>query len=221
MVSEQPNHRITSEQSERNNLITCDGGALRIGIFGGAFNPPHKGHLFLARKAKELLKLDKIIFIPAGRAPHRRIERDSSRTRYKMVSLAIKNYPYFKVSDIEIKRKSRSFTIETVKKFKRNHSKNTKIYFIIGGDEALKIQKWKEYRELLKVCKFIVFPRKDFNLKSIDPWVKERVKFLNLDVPDISSSEIRSRTRFKKAIYRFVSPQVERYIKEHKLYKGG
>ncbi len=107
---------------------------MKIGILGGTFNPVHIGHLILAEEVREKLKLDKIIFIPTALPPHKdNMDIAPAGDRLKMLKLAIKGNKFFGVSDIEIKRKGRSYTIDTIKELK-NKFVNDELYFIIGSD---------------------------------------------------------------------------------------
>ncbi len=132
---------------------------MRIGLLGGTFNPIHFGHLQTAQSVFHRLKLDRILFIPTGKAPHKR-ENDLpiGANRLKMVQLALQDYPHFKTCDIEIRRPGLSFSIDTVRALKRRYAKDT-LFFIIGTDAFFNLPGWKEPERLLDLCPFVVVPR--------------------------------------------------------------
>jgi len=195
---------------------------MRVGILGGAFNPVHYGHLVIASEVKDRLKLDKIIFVPAGKAPHRRIKGATADERYEMVRLAIKDNPSFEVSRIEIEKSKivdrPTFTLETIREFIKIYGKGEKIYFILGLDEMLKISTWKEPRKLLELCKFVVVTRPGYDSRDLGKRIASKVIMLQVPGLDISASGIRSRIKGGKPI-RYLLPQsVERYIRKKQLY---
>lgn len=194
---------------------------------GGTFDPIHNGHLIIAENSRIEFKLDEIIFIPAGKPAHKiGREIESNRARYDMVLLAIESNPYFSLSSIELERQGTSYTIETIKSLKKVN-KDADYYFIIGEDSLYQLHKWKDYKELLGLCKFIVAKR-----PGLDNRFEERLEELNglannsiypLAAPqvDISSSNIRERLGENKSIKYLLPEPVEKYIKEHGLYGGG
>ena len=129
---------------------------MKIGILGGTFNPIHLGHLHLALEVRSKMGLDEILFIPAGIPPHK-IDEDlaSPADRFKMVEMAISDYPFFKISDFEIKRAEKSYSIDTVRALKKNHPSN-EFFFIIGLDAFMEIESWKDSTFLLQTVHFIV-----------------------------------------------------------------
>jgi len=195
---------------------------MRIGILGGTFNPVHYGHLVVASEVKDRLKLDKIIFVPVGKAPHRKIKGATADERYEMLCLATKHNSSFEVSPIEI-RKSQlvdrpTFTLETITEFRKIYGTKEKIYFIVGLDEMLKISTWKEPKKLLELCKFVVVTRPGYDLGKLDKRLATKVMLLPVPGLDISASDIRRRVKAGRPI-RYLLPQsVEEYIRKKKLY---
>ena len=117
---------------------------MKIGIMGGTFNPIHHGHLILSEYIRTETGLDKIVFIPTGLPPHKVGEEVlEGRIRLEMVQLAIRNNPYFTWSDMEIRRKETSYTIDTIGELKRLYDK-AQLYLIIGADNLLSIHTWKD-----------------------------------------------------------------------------
>ena len=194
---------------------------MQIGILGGTFDPIHYGHLLIAEEVREQFKLDKILFVPTARPPHKRETTITDfRHRYKMALLATGNNPYFMVSDLEIFHLGKSYTIKTIKELEKKYKdKKLKIYFIIGTDSALEISTWKDIDELIELCKFITVPRPHYDLKKIDDKYKEKMCILKFPLVDISSIKIRERVKEERSIKYLVPELVEEYIYKNKLYK--
>ncbi len=131
-----------------------------IGIFGGSFNPVHMGHLIAAEEVYQQRSLSKVIFIPTGISPHKE-SRDliDSFHRYQMVKDAIRDNEHFEVSDIEIKRSGKSYTVDTIKAFKEMHGEQHNLYLITGTDMINEINTWKDIDTLSRMCRFIVVNR--------------------------------------------------------------
>lgn len=194
---------------------------------GGTFDPIHNGHLIIAENSRVEFKLDEIIFIPAGKPAHKiGREIESNRARYQMVLLAIGSNPYFSLSSMELEKQGTSYTIETIKSLQKAN-KNTDYYFIMGEDSLYQLHKWKAYKELLTLCKFIVAKR-----LGLADRLKERLEVLNklannsiylLEAPlvDISSTTIRERINENRSIKYLLPGPVEEYIRRHGLYGGG
>ena len=120
---------------------------MRIGILGGTFDPIHLGHLYLARKVLSKFSLNKIIFIPVYLPPHKKnIKITDAKHRCNMLKLAVANYKRFKVSDIEIKRKDLSYSVETLHEFRKQYGVSTELFFITGSDSLKELHKWKNLK---------------------------------------------------------------------------
>ncbi len=142
---------------------------MRIGLMGGTFDPIHLGHLRAAEEISLAFGLDRMIFVPAARPPHKEEGRVASALhRYEMVSLATVFTPSFTVSPIELKRPGKSYTIETVREFLRIYGPETRLYFILGVDAFLEIGTWKEARELLRLARVIVTARPGWRLDEVE-----------------------------------------------------
>lgn len=140
---------------------------MKIGILGGTFNPIHLGHLHLAIELHARLSLDEILLIPTGIPPHKTDEKLASPSdRLEMVRLAIAGYPFLKVSDIEIRRSTPSYSIDTVRALKKE-SPGGQFYFIIGLDAFLEIESWRESDTLLKILHFVVVSRPGFQFRQL------------------------------------------------------
>jgi nicotinate-nucleotide adenylyltransferase len=190
---------------------------LRIGLFGGSFDPVHWGHIKLACAAKKELQLDKIFFIPAKIPPHKMQKKlSSAKKRLEMLRMAIAPYPCFFISLFELKQPHTTYTYQTVACFRKRYP-NAALFFIIGGDSLNELSTWKNIGHLLTCCTFVAGKRA--GVQYIAPRCPSAsVQLLETPLPKVSSSEIRQKVREGKSIHRLVPPAIERYIKEHKLY---
>lgn len=188
---------------------------MKIGILGGTFNPIHIGHLILAEEVREKLKLDRIIFVPAYLPPHKdNSDIASADARLMMVKLAIKGNKYLSVSDIEIKRNGRSYTIDTLKEFKKIYSKD-ELYFVIGSDLLKYLDDWKDLDEIIKMVRFIVATRPGYPLEKIP----SHISTIPIRAVDISGFEIRKAIKENKSFRYLVSEPVLKYIYKKRLYR--
>lgn len=188
----------------------------RIGILGGAFNPIHIGHLTIAEIVRERLRLDKVIFVPSNLSPHKSNKNiASAKDRFHMVNLAIKDNPHFSVSDYEIKKQGKSYSIETVSYLRGRYPKGTKLFFIIGSDLLPTLYTWKRINEILKIVSFVSVNRPGFRER------KSRIKVKSIYVPGLqtSSSFVRKRITSGKTVKYLVPKEVLRYINKKKLYR--
>src|SRR3989338_3608654 len=187
----------------------------RIGILGGTFDPVHNGHIYLAVKALEKLALDRVIFIPAYIPPHKKgVKVTPARHRYNMLKLAISAHKKFKVSDMEIKRKGRSYSVETLRRMRRRYGAGAEFFFITGSDSLRELDKWKKLEEILKLCRFVVAERPGFKARR----APEGFIFLRISAKDISATDIRKSIKRGSPLTGLVPRRVERYIDRNKLY---
>jgi nicotinate-nucleotide adenylyltransferase len=187
----------------------------RVGILGGTFNPVHVGHLAIAQWAAEKLRLDKLIFVPCSAPPHKTSKGViAAEHRLQMVKLAIAGNPKFDVSDFEIKRGGRSYSIDTVKYFRESLPRQTKIYFIVGGDAVPGLKKWQRIDEILRMATMVAINRKGFEKRRSE----YPVKWLTMPEIDISSSKIRRQIRAGENITYLVPQKLLAYILKQKLY---
>ncbi|MCE5329480.1 nicotinate-nucleotide adenylyltransferase [bacterium] len=203
---------------------------LKIGIMGGTFNPIHHGHLVAAGEALHQFHLDKVIFIPSGDPPHKDFHEEKiAEHRYLMTVIATSSNKNFFVSRIEIDRKGKSYTIDTIKELKKIYGQSSNLYFITGADAILEILSWKKTQEIIQLCSFIAATRPGYDISRIQE-LKERLfkktknnieKIFVMEVPAlaISSTDIRKRVKGKKPIDYLVPEGVSNYILKHGLYK--
>ncbi|OPF52751.1 nicotinate (nicotinamide) nucleotide adenylyltransferase [Clostridium baratii] len=195
----------------------------KYGIIGGTFDPIHNAHLYIAYEAKELLGLDKIIFIPNGSPPHKDNKNITGASlRYRMVLEAIKDFEDFEVSKYEIEKKELSYTYKTLEHFKED---DVELYFITGADCLVDLDKWKNVSEIFSLCKFVVFTRPGFKEEDLIEEKKKAEKkyngeiiFLNILDLEISSTDIRKRISEGKRIDFFVPKRVINLIEKENIY---
>jgi nicotinate-nucleotide adenylyltransferase len=193
---------------------------------GGTFDPVHYGHLVTAEGARYDYRLDKVVFVPAGRPPHKsNYQISDPEHRLALTRLAVASNPFFEVSDLEIKRPGPSYTYDTIMEMRRLYAPE-EIFFITGVDTALEILSWHRYEELLALCRFIAATRPGYNLDNLARRLKMMPaplasRILTLEVPAlaISSSDIRRRVREGRPIKYLLPESVEAYIARHDLYR--
>jgi nicotinate-nucleotide adenylyltransferase len=149
----------------------------RIAFYGGSFDPPHNGHLTIARKLSELFELDEFIFIPAFHAPHKKGKSPTlAFHRYAMLVLATRDEAQSKVSTIELEVPARPYTVETLSKLKKELS-DTEIFFVMGADSWAEIDTWREWETVLTLTNVIVVARPDYeiNFSHVSEKIKKRI----------------------------------------------
>ena len=190
----------------------------RIGIFGGSFNPVHLGHIRLAREAASELNLKKIYFVPSFQNPLKRKEDllpDSLRV--KLLKAAIKGNPDFELSLCEIRRKGPSFTVDTLKFFKKRSKAGDALYFLSGADVLGSMKRWRSIDRIFKLCRFVVMTRPGHPVKK-DPGPVLHMPFSALPV---SSSQIRSRLVRRQSVRSLVPVGTEVILKKYYQKKKG
>ena len=187
---------------------------MRLGIFGGSFDPIHLGHLIVAEYTKELMNLDKIIFVPVGNPSHRENSLSSWEHRLKMIELSIEDNSSFEVSTIEILSNKKNYTYDTLVELKKMYP-NDEIFEIIGEDSADYLHRCKNYEELISLCKFIVYKRDGYNFISGN----ENIMVIDSPKINISATFIRNKVKNNKSIKYLVNDKVLEYIENNKLYK--
>ena len=191
---------------------------MRICLFGGTFDPPHIGHLLVAQTVCEAERFDKIYFLPAYQTPNK-IDVTPVENRLDMLKIAVEGNPNFEISDMELKRKGISYTIDTIKMIKKEQGLNKKdLFYLIGSDSLLEFHKWKEPKEILNECQVIVAIRPGFRPSDIPAWILHNIQFANIPRFEISSTNIRHRWVENKTIRYLVTLPVWNYINENGLY---
>lgn len=191
---------------------------MRIGVFGGSFDPPHNGHVGIAEDAARELRLDRVILVPSAIPPHK-VGRLLSlpEDRLEMCRLAVADKPLFGVSDVEIRREGVSFTVDTLAGLKREFPL-CRFFLLIGMDNFLEFHLWRDPGGILELATVAVMERPgyaDEHDRASDPAGIVRVEVRQID---ISSTRIREMVKRGEPIRGLVPAPVERYIKRHDLY---
>ncbi len=221
---------------------------MKIGLFGGTFNPVHNGHIKIAEELLSNFPLDRIIMIPSSDPPHKEKKKLlSSKHRHAMAKLAFSELNHISVSDVELKREGVSFSVDTVHHFTRTYKKDSQLYFITGIDAFIEINTWKSYKEILKSIPFIIAERpgpwqdeKTGTKRILSDFLRDSIsgsyvyqesdtlfshkEFKNIyifrsSMIDISSSEIRNRIRSNQDLTGYLPEKMKHYIKKGKLYR--
>ena len=201
---------------------------MKIGVYGGTFNPIHLGHMEAARFAVEYFGLEKLYLIPAGIPPHKQLGPDapSPEQRMEMARLAAEDIgPAVHVSDVELRRKGRSYTLDTLRELKKHHPED-QLYLLMGTDMFLSFQNWREPEELAKLCTLCAFGRSEADTEELFAIQREHLsktfgaECVTLTLPhitDISSTQLRDRLRRGEG-REFLAPAVYGYILRKGLY---
>ena len=220
---------------------------MRIGLFGGTFNPIHRCHVVAATQTQRRLRLDRILFIPSGDPPHKKTSSLApAHHRYEMVQIAIQAIPAFAITDVEMRRPSKSYSIETVQELQQQFGPDAELFFIIGLDAFLELHTWKQASDLLRACHFVVLARPGSTftsllkmpvLPSLDraPLAAlDTHRALQVDVPlpggmslillsippcSVSASDIRYRVAHRLNVSNLLPEGVESYILDQHLYQ--
>lgn len=198
---------------------------ISIGIMGGTFDPVHYGHLVAAEAARYAFGLQWVVFVPSGWPPHKQTAPTDAEHRYLMVSLATADNEAFRVSRIEFDRPGKSYTIDTIREFRRHYGPAVDLWFITGADAICEMLTWKEPQELLRECRFIAATRPGYSVdcvgeltKALGSAVADRIFPLQVPALSISSSDIRRRVAEGEPIRYLVPTAVEYYVRKHRLY---
>ncbi len=194
---------------------------MKIGVFGGTFNPPHNGHIRLAKAAADELKLDKLLVIPSCIPPHKIAAKlADGQERLEMCRLAFGCDPRFEVSPMELERGSRSYTIETLRELKALYP-DSELYFIVGSDMLESFDKWYLWQEILSLSVLCAASREEGYSPDLSRFGKlaERIKIITLDPLEVSSTQIRNSAG--EVSPELLDPKVAAYIREHGLYDDG
>lgn len=187
---------------------------MRIGILGGSFDPPHIGHILIARQIRQLMKLDEIWLMPYYKHSW---DSTASSAKHRFAMAKLIEEKGIIVSAEEIKSKRKNYTIQTVRRLKRKYPHT--FFWIVGSDILPDFKKWKEHEKLIKEIKFLVVPRAGFF-----PSPKLQKGFLFISSPefvtsDISSSIVRRKIKDGLSVEGLIQKPVLLYIQKHKLYK--
>lgn len=196
----------------------------KIGIMGGTFDPIHYGHLLIAQSAAEKFDLDKILFLPTGMSPHKKVSQVTSpEIRCEMTALAIADNPTFSLSDIEAKSTCVNYTYQTLAKFKKIYP-DTQLFFIMGEDSLNDFSSWKNPQEICKLAALLIAVRNNGSSDIHEKILKTRQTYqadiYKLDSPnfDVASRDIREKIRTGKSVQYMIPDAVNIFIQEKGLY---
>ena len=197
----------------------------KIGVLGGSFNPPHLGHTEAARNAMHQIGLSKVIFIPSNLPPHKDMADNApdAAIRLEMTGIAVRNDPFFEVSDIEIARGGVSFSVNTLEELKRQYP-DMSLYFIMGSDMFLSFESWYRFQKIAELCTLTVVPRHQKDIEMLSAHQKRlsdkfgiASEIINTPAIEISSTQLRSAIA-KGAAAEWIDGEVLSYIKRNRLY---
>ena len=227
------NSKATAKEKKKLKTLTLNTTDLnimadkqKIGVFGGAFNPVHNGHINLALHYLNELELDKILFIPTASPPHKSDDDFAPKEdRINMLSLAISSFDKFEISDIEFKLTGKSYTYLTLSELKKIY-KNAEFYLIIGADQMLHFDKWYKYKEILSLVTLCTSARENEKEKAeilsfasrLDGLDMNKFKLLTSPVLKVSSSEIRQKIKDGEDFSSLVPKKVYDYIIKRRIY---
>jgi nicotinate-nucleotide adenylyltransferase len=193
---------------------------VRLGIFGGTFDPPHVGHLLAASDAIEHLALDRLVFVPAAIQPLKATrETASGAHRLAMVRLTVGADPRLETDAVELDRDGLSYTVDTLKDFARRFP-SADLFFLVGADVLSTFAQWRDPQGVLELATLAVVTRSaDSDVMEMNEELARRVTPVPTRRVDVSSTEIRDRVRSGRSIHGFVTDAVAEYISSHGLYR--
>lgn len=189
----------------------------RLAIFGGTFDPPHWGHMLLARDVVEHAGVDRLLFVPAGQNPHKQDQPGASGAdRLAMLQEAVADEPAFEVADLEVRRPGPSYAIDTVTAL-QGQFPQAELTWVLGADQLPALPRWQAFHQLVQAVEFLILARPEHALAVPDVaglrWRRASARLI-----EISATEIRARVAAGKPVDFFVPPRVLTYIQQHKLY---
>lgn len=200
---------------------------MKVGVFGGTFDPIHYGHLVAAEEAWARLELGYVLFVPAGQPPHKLGRAISPAVhRVAMVELAIGGNARFLVSRVDVERAGPSYSVDMLAELQRRLGKAVQLHFIIGLDSLSELLTWHDPARLVQLCRVVAVTRPGYrwydlaSLEAAIPQARERIDIVEVPQLDISSSDLRQRVAEGCPISYQVPRAVERYIEKQGLYRG-
>lgn len=196
---------------------------MRVGILGGVFNPPHIGHLVCAQEAHAQLELDKVLLVPAGEAPHRKVEQEpGAEVRLEMCRRAAAGDERLEASDVEVQRAGPSYTVETLRAL--GGAPDGEHVLILGADQATALPGWKEPEEVLRLATVAVAEREGVAREDVEGAIgdlagADRVRFFDMPRIEVSSTLVRSRVASGLPIRYLVPDAVADMVAERGLYR--
>lgn len=187
---------------------------MKIGVFGGTFDPIHIGHIISVMEVKISFGLDKVIFIPARQSPHKETMPAGNQERMEMIQRAIARHEGFTLDTFELDKDKKSFTFDTAK-YLRNEYPHDELYFLMGTDQYESFDKWYKHEELMNMMNFIVMMRHSDDMEISAPFIRA-----DQLVVEVSSTLVRTRIKQGLPYKHFLDESVYEYIKENALYEA-
>jgi nicotinate-nucleotide adenylyltransferase len=196
---------------------------MRLGLFGGSFDPIHQGHLILAEQCRESCRLDRVWFVVAGAPPHKPGDRTAVVHRLEMVKIAIAGHPAFAVSEIEASRPGPHYSVETLESIRHNRP-GDELFFLIGADSLADLPSWREPSRIARLATIVVVNRpglEEVNPSRLPDFGPGAQPLLSVTIPPIgiASSDLRVRLSDRRSIRYMVPRGVEAYIEAQELYR--
>jgi nicotinate-nucleotide adenylyltransferase len=192
---------------------------MKLGIFGGTFDPPHRGHLVVAEDVRRIVSLDEVIFVPSAISPHKQTRVITpAEHRLAMVTLAVDHVPGMRVSDMEIRRGGVSYTVDTVKAMRLEHP-SAELFVLMGLDNIEDFWNWKDPGEILGMAGLIAMTRPGVPRPSLDSFRGRDIRIVEVTPIDAASSDIRVKLAAGISVQSLVFPAVLQYIRENALYR--
>lgn len=198
---------------------------MRIGLYGGTFDPVHLAHLILAEACRDQAQLDRVVLIPAGQPPHKQGRQLAPGTaRADMLELAVAGHPDFSVDRSEIKRSGPSYTVETLRSWHESHPTD-ELFFLMGADSLADFPHWKDPQEIAALASLVVVnrggqpkPEVTALIPKIGEAAVNRIQFVTMPSIELAAGDIRLRIEQGRSIRYLIPRAVEQYIAEHRLY---
>lgn len=197
---------------------------MRLGVFGGTFDPIHLGHLILAEQCREACALERLWFVVAGAPPHKKGNRTPVADRLEMVRIAIAGHPSFEVSEIEAKRPGPHYSVETLTEI-RELRPDDDLFFLVGADSLVDLPTWRSPDEIARLATIVVVNRPGIDVNPVDPGALPHFgpgthPLISVTVPPIgiASTDLRTRLREGRSIRYQVPRGVQAYIEGQRLY---
>jgi nicotinate-nucleotide adenylyltransferase len=216
---------------------------MKIGVFGGTFNPIHLCHLHVAARVRALVGLERVVFVPAAEPPHKSADLAPPAHRLEMVRLAVAGWPGFEVDDLELKRSGPSYSADTMEEFRRRYP-TAELYFLLGGDMFRELGTWRDPHRLLAACRLAVIARSGAPFATLAglPWMGDTpretlerldaqpgetsldlgpglpLRLVKIEPCDVSSTQLRRDLSAGNWDKKVLPVPVQSYILKHKLY---
>ena len=193
---------------------------MRLGFFGGSFNPPHIGHLAVAEACREGAALDRVTWIPAATSPHKQDRTDmaSGADRLALVEAAIAGNEQFSASGIDVEREGASVTVDTLRELRQRHPDDD-LFWIVGGDSLASFATWREPREILRLAGLVAYPRPGADLGAVPDWVMARTTLVEAPLLAVSSTDLRARLASGASARYLVPRAVLDLVRQRQLYR--